>query len=123
VADKVKRGITFNHREITPGKSSVNAISHPQPVKPVVPVTEEPGDEPIIMIDTDPVEDAPHLAIPRPAKPPRKDVVPAALTVMVCKNCNKYPLDHFEVAVFPHMNEGWCSLKCWQACLARKCCG
>lgn len=126
MAEKQKRGAVFNHREITPGPHAINAISHPQTVKPVVRVVEE---EPIIVIDTDAMSDEPtnpavdsHYPI-NPAKPVGRNAVPAAFTVLVCKNCSKYPLDHFEVAMFPHMNEGWCSLKCWQACIQRKCCG
>jgi hypothetical protein len=117
VTDPVKRGVVFNHREITPGPWTMNATPHPQNVKPVIRVSEE---EPIIMIDSDP--ETSH-ALPNPVKHVGREVVPASFAVLVCKNCNKYPLDHFEVAMFPHMSEGWCSLKCWQACLARKCCG
>lgn len=115
MTDPVKRRAVFNHREITPGPFTTNDIPVPPPVQPVLPVSEE---EPIIVIDTDPETHA------LPAeKSESREAVPASLTVLVCKNCNKYPLDHFEVVMFPRMNEGWCSLKCWQACLARKCCG
>jgi hypothetical protein len=103
VADKVVRGAAFNPREITPGLSSVNALER-------LPDSKLP--------------DRPEPPKPNYVKPDeRRAVVPAQFCVMICKNCGKYPLDHFEVVLFPFMKEGWCSLKCWQACLARKCCG
>ncbi len=98
------RGAAFNPREITPGPSSVNALENsssnfklPPPPEKLPPNYVQPNE--------------------------RRDAVPAQFAVMICKNCSKFPLTRFEVALFPFMKEGWCSLKCWQACLARKCCG
>ncbi len=103
MADKVVRGASFNPREITPGPSSVNALEK-RPDFKLPPAPEKP---------------TPNYVTPGESRA----VVPAQFAVMICKNCGKYPLERFEVALFPFMKEGWCSLKCWQACIARKCCG